>query len=37
MQASSIEGVAQARLSLKVRTVIDYFVACFGTVPYWDR
>ena len=25
------------RLSLKVRTVIDYFVECFGTVPYWDR
>ncbi len=25
------------RLWLKVRTVIDYFVECFGTVPYWDR
>jgi DNA-binding transcriptional LysR family regulator len=25
------------RLSVKVRTVIDFFVACFGTVPYWDR
>jgi DNA-binding transcriptional LysR family regulator len=25
------------RLSVKVRTVIDYFVECFGTVPYWDR
>ena len=25
------------RLSLKVRTVIDYFVECFGAVPYWDR
>ena len=25
------------RLSLKVRTVIDYFVECFGVVPYWDR
>lgn len=25
------------RLSLKVRTVIDYFVECFGPVPYWDR
>jgi DNA-binding transcriptional LysR family regulator len=25
------------RLSLKVRTVIDYFVECFGGVPYWDR
>jgi hypothetical protein len=24
-------------LSLKVRTVIDYFVECFGGVPYWDR
>ena len=25
------------RLSVKVRTVIDFFVECFGTVPYWDR
>lgn len=25
------------RLSVKVRTVIDYFVECFGEVPYWDR
>jgi DNA-binding transcriptional LysR family regulator len=25
------------RLSIKVRTVIDYFVECFGEVPYWDR
>jgi DNA-binding transcriptional LysR family regulator len=25
------------RLSVKVRTVIDFFVECFGAVPYWDR
>lgn len=25
------------RLSVKVRTVIDFFVECFGEVPYWDR
>lgn len=25
------------RLSVKVRTVIDFYVACFGVVPYWDR
>jgi DNA-binding transcriptional LysR family regulator len=25
------------RLSMKARTVIDFFVECFGTVPYWDR
>jgi DNA-binding transcriptional LysR family regulator len=25
------------RLSVKVRTVIDFFVECFGPVPYWDR
>ncbi|MEB2517072.1 LysR family transcriptional regulator [Pseudomonas sp. YuFO20] len=24
------------RLSVKVRTVIDFFVECFGEVPYWD-
>ncbi|MNG32183.1 LysR substrate binding domain protein [compost metagenome] len=25
------------RLSVKVRTVIDFYVECFGAVPYWDR
>jgi DNA-binding transcriptional LysR family regulator len=25
------------RLSVKVRTVIDFFVERFGEVPYWDR
>jgi len=25
------------RLSVKVRTVIDFYVECFGVVPYWDR
>lgn len=25
------------RLSVKVRTVIDFFVECFGEIPYWDR
>ncbi|MGN7742516.1 LysR family transcriptional regulator [Pseudomonas sp. 22526] len=25
------------RLSVKVRTVIDFFVEKFGPVPYWDR
>lgn len=25
------------RLSVKVRTVIDFFVERFGSVPYWDR
>jgi len=25
------------RLSLKVRTVIDYFAECLGSGPYWDR
>jgi DNA-binding transcriptional LysR family regulator len=24
------------RLSVKVRTVIDFYVECFGEVPYWD-
>ncbi|VVN06144.1 HTH-type transcriptional regulator DmlR [Pseudomonas fluorescens] len=25
------------RLSVKVRTVIDFYLECFGAVPYWDR
>ncbi|MHA3739198.1 LysR family transcriptional regulator [Pseudomonas sp. Eth.TT006] len=25
------------RLSVKVRTVIDFFVECFGETPYWDK
>ena len=25
------------RLSVKVRTVIDFFVEKFGPEPYWDR
>ncbi len=25
------------RLSVKVRTVIDFFVERFGEIPYWDK
>lgn len=36
-QQISVLWPGSRRLSVKVRRVIDFFVECFGEVPYRDR